>query len=108
MSEPNQNLSASPTGFNTDRIEEVKGVAHVRIEGEITFAAIDDEGENQPVWSWSKQSVVPVGDQEVGAFWQVLRFFVEERGRTKEEMLDWLEATADSLRREIQSEDGSE
>jgi hypothetical protein len=105
MSDTDHNLPAFPTDL--EYIKEFDSVAHVRVEGEITFASIQDGGKSQHTWSWSKQCIVPTGHQETATFWQVLRFWIEDREFTKREMLDWLETTATRLRGEIEEDTSS-
>ena len=104
MSDAEKDFPAVPRDYDIDEIDFNHGAAHVRITGEVTFSELDSGGRSQSVWSWTKQCVIPNGHQEMAAFWQIIRFFVEEKGFSKEEMIDYLEDTADALRAEIDEE----
>lgn len=99
MSNSEQGFPPVPREYDTDTIEHTHGIAHVRITGEITFSDIDSGGRSQKVWSWTKQCIVPNGHPEMAAFWQIVRFWVEEKGFSKERMIDYLESTANALRK---------
>ena len=97
MPENTKKLPATPRPLTSDEIKRVDGVAHVRVAAEVTFASVDEDT-TQSTWSWTNRGTVPSGSQEVGLFWQIARYFINEEGFSRQEMAEHLEATASLLR----------